>query len=257
MLNEIIEIAIGAGKKILEVYEDAYTIHEKEDRSPLTVADQLSHSHIQTELSNLFPTIPILSEEGASTPFNERKNWSSFWLVDPLDGTKEFIKKNGEFTVNIALIQENRPILGIVYAPVTDTLYYAEENQGAYKLISVSSSENRKQVKITTVSSGVKKVVISRSHLSEDTREYIDDLQRQEGKLEFTSIGSSLKFCLIAEGSAHYYPRLAPTMEWDTAAGQMIVEEAYGQVIEYETGTPLVYNKKVLTNPSFICSLKR
>ncbi|CAN7421878.1 3'(2'),5'-bisphosphate nucleotidase CysQ [Rossellomorea sp. LjRoot5] len=257
MLNDVIEIAIGAGKKVLEVYDDTYTIHAKADRSPLTIADQLSHSYIQAELSNLSPTIPILSEEGASIPFMERKDWSSFWLVDPLDGTKEFIKKNGEFTVNIALIQGNRPILGIVYAPVPDTLYYAEENQGAYKLISASSSEKRKQVKITTVSSGVKKVVISRSHLSEDTREYIDDLQRQEGRFEFTSIGSSLKFCLIAEGSAHYYPRLAPTMEWDTAAGQMIVEEAYGQVIEYETGNPLIYNKKVLTNPSFICSIKK
>lgn len=257
MLKEVIEIAIGAGKKILEVYDDAYTIHEKEDRSPLTIADQLSHSHIQTELSNLFPTIPILSEEGASTPFKERKNWSSFWLVDPLDGTKEFIKKNGEFTVNIALIEGNRPVIGIVYAPVPDTLYYAEGNKGAYKLMSARSSENRKQVKINTVSEGVKKVVISRSHLTEATREYIDDLQRKEGLLDFTSIGSSLKFCLIAEGSAHYYPRLAPTMEWDTAAGQMIVEEANGQVIEFETGNPLVYNKKFLTNPSFLCSLQR
>lgn len=257
MLKEVIEIAIGAGKKILEVYEDAYTIHEKEDRSPLTIADQLSHSHIQTELSNHFPTIPILSEEGASIPFKERKNWSSFWLVDPLDGTKEFIKKNGEFTVNIALIQGNRPVLGIIYAPVTDTLYYAEKNKGAYKLMTASSLEKRKQVKINTSSSGVKKIVISRSHLSDATQEYIEDLQRQEGKLEFTSIGSSLKFCLIADGSAHYYPRLAPTMEWDTAAGQVIVEEANGQVIEYENGDPLVYNKKVLTNPSFICSPNR
>ncbi|WP_034760022.1 3'(2'),5'-bisphosphate nucleotidase CysQ [Rossellomorea vietnamensis] len=257
MLKEVIEIAIGAGKKILEVYEDAYTIHEKEDRSPLTIADQLSHSHIQTELSNLFPTIPILSEEGASIPFKERKNWSSFWLVDPLDGTKEFIKKNGEFTVNIALIQGNRPVLGIIYAPVTDTLYYAEKNKGAYKLMTASSLEKRKQVKINTASSGVKKIVISRSHLSDATQDYIEDLQRQVGKLDFTSIGSSLKFCLIADGSAHYYPRLAPTMEWDTAAGQIIVEEANGQVSEFETGAHLVYNKKVLTNPSFICSLKR
>lgn len=257
MLKEVIEIAIGAGKKILGVYEDAYTILEKEDRSPLTIADQLSHSHIQTELSNLFPTIPILSEEGASIPFKERKNWPSFWLVDPLDGTKEFIKKNGEFTVNIALIQGNRPVFGIIYAPVTDTLYYAEKNKGAYKLMTASSLEKRKQEKINTTSSGVKKIVISRSHLSDATQEYIEDLQRQEGKLEFTSIGSSLKLCLIADGSAHYYPRLAPTMEWDTAAGQIIVEEANGQVIEFETGAPLVYNKKVLTNPSFICSLKR
>ncbi|QHE61378.1 3'(2'),5'-bisphosphate nucleotidase CysQ [Rossellomorea vietnamensis] len=257
MLKEVIEIAIRAGKKILEVYEDAYTIHEKEDRSPLTIADQLSHSHIQTELSNLFPTIPILSEEGASIPFKERKNWSSFWLVDPLDGTKEFIKKNGEFTVNIALIQGNRPVLGIIYAPVTDTLYYAEKNKGAYKLMTASSLEKRKQIKINTASSGVKKIVISRSHLSDATQDYIEDLQRQVGKLDFTSIGSSLKFCLIADGSAHYYPRLAPTMEWDTAAGQIIVEEANGQVSEFETGAHLVYNKKVLTNPSFICSLKR
>ncbi|MGG4169875.1 3'(2'),5'-bisphosphate nucleotidase CysQ [Rossellomorea vietnamensis] len=257
MLNEVIEIAIGAGKKVLEVYDDAYTIHEKEDRSPLTIADQLSHEHIKTELSKLFPTFPILSEEGASIPFKERKNWSSFWLVDPLDGTKEFIKKNGEFTVNIALIQGNRPVLGIIYAPVTDTLYYAEKNKGAYKLMTASSLEKRKQVKINTASSGVKKIVISRSHLSDATQEYIEDLQRQEGKLEFTSIGSSLKFCLIAEGEAHYYPRMAPTMEWDTAAGQIIVEEAGGLVINYDTGTPLFYNKKDLKNPSFLCGINK
>ncbi|MCR8848737.1 3'(2'),5'-bisphosphate nucleotidase CysQ [Rossellomorea sp. SC111] len=256
MLNDVIEIAIGAGKKVLEVYEAPYTIHEKADKSPLTIADQLSHEHIKTELSKLSPGIPLLSEEGASIPYNERKNWSSFWLVDPLDGTKEFINKNGEFTVNIALIQGNRPVLGIVYAPVTDTLYFADKNKGAYKVMAASSLEKRKQVKINTASSGVKRIVISRSHLSEATQEYIDDLQRREGKLEFTSIGSSLKFCLIADGSAHYYPRLAPTMEWDTAAGQVIVEEANGQVIEYETGNPLVYNKKDLTNPSFLCSIK-
>jgi 3'(2'), 5'-bisphosphate nucleotidase len=256
MLKDVIEIAIGAGKKILEVYDATYTIHEKADQSPLTIADQLSHEHIKTELSKLSPGIPILSEEGASIPYNERKNWSSFWLVDPLDGTKEFIKKNGEFTVNIALIQGKRPVLGVVYAPVTDTLYYAEKNKGAYKLLQASALVERKPLKITTSSSGVKIVVISRSHLSEATQEYIDDLQRQEGKFEFTSIGSSLKFCLIADGNAHYYPRLAPTMEWDTAAGQVIVEEANGKMIEYETGSPLVYNKKVLTNPSFLCSIK-
>jgi 3'(2'), 5'-bisphosphate nucleotidase len=254
MLNDVIEIAIQAGKKVLEVYDAAYTIHEKADQSPLTIADQLSHEHIQTELSKLTPAIPLLSEEGASIPFKERKTWSSFWLIDPMDGTKEFIKKNGEFTVNIALIQGNRPVLGVVYAPVLDILYYAEKNKGAYKHLQASSLEERKPTKITTSSSRVKKVVISRSHLSEATQDYIEDIQLQEGKLEFASIGSSLKFCMIAEGCAHYYPRLAPTMEWDTAAGQIIVEEANGQVIVYETGNPLVYNKKVLTNPSFVCS---
>ncbi|WP_230980776.1 3'(2'),5'-bisphosphate nucleotidase CysQ [Rossellomorea arthrocnemi] len=254
MLKDVIEIAIGAGKKVLEVYDKVYTIHEKEDMSPLTVADQIAHEHIQVELSKL-NSMPLLSEEGAKIPFTERKDWSSFWLIDPLDGTKEFIKKNGEFTINIALIKRGTPVLGVIYAPVLDTLYYAEKDKGAYKLSHAGSSLGRRTEKITTSPTGEKKVVISRSHLSEATQDYINDLQLQEGNLEFVSIGSSLKFCMIAEGCAHYYPRLDPTMEWDTAAGQIIVEEANGKVIVYDTGNPLVYNKECLTNPSFLCSM--
>jgi 3'(2'), 5'-bisphosphate nucleotidase len=254
-VKDIIEIAIQAGKRILEVYYDTYNIHQKADLSPLTLADQLSHEYIKTELCKLSKNIPILSEEGDTIPFKERKNWSSFWLIDPLDGTKEFIKKNDEFTVNIALIQGNRPVLGVIYAPALDILYYAEKNRGAFKILHAGTSADRKSTLIISSSSLRKKVLISRSHLSKATQEYIERLQVQEGKLEFASIGSSLKFCMIAEGSAHYYPRLAPTMEWDTAAGQIIVEEANGQVVEYETGNPLVYNKEILTNPSFLCSI--
>ncbi len=255
MLKDVIEIAIHAGQKIMEVYDEIYTVHQKADQSPLTLADQMSHEYIQTELNLLPLKVPLLSEEGAHIPFDVRKNWSTFWLIDPLDGTKEFIKKNGDFTVNIALIQGNRPVLGVIYAPARDTLYFAEKNKGASKLLHASSYTKRKKIKITSSSSKIKKVVVSRSHLSEATQDYLEHLQQQEGKLEYSSIGSSLKFCLVAEGAAHYYPRLAPTMEWDTAAGQIIVEEANGQVIEYESGNPLVYNKKVLTNPSFICSI--
>ncbi|UTE75477.1 3'(2'),5'-bisphosphate nucleotidase CysQ [Rossellomorea sp. KS-H15a] len=255
MLNEVIEIAIGAGKKVLEVYDDAYAIHEKEDRSPLTIADQLSHEHIKTELSNLFPTIPILSEEGASIPFKERKNWSSFWLVDPLDGTKEFIKKNGEFTVNIALIQENRPVLGIVYAPALDILYYAKENDGAFKQIE-ASKHTMSPMRLYVDRCSIQKIaVVSRSHMSKETEVLLKDLEQKEGRLEFISIGSSLKFCLLAEGAAHYYPRLAPTMEWDTGAGHCIAVESGCQIVDYQRSEPLTYNKENLLNPWFICSV--
>lgn len=253
MINDIINIAIEAGKKVMGIYNSPYTIHEKSDQSPLTIADQLSHEYIQTELMKLDVTFPILSEEGAHIPYTERKNWSSFWLIDPLDGTKEFIKKNGEFTINIALIQGQQPVLGVIYAPSLDTLYYAEKTKGAYKLLQASSSTVR-PIKIPETFSSEKKVIISRSHLSDATRDYLEALQQHEGKLAFTSIGSSLKFCLIAEGSAQFYPRLAPTMEWDTAAGQIIVEEAKGQVLVSDTGQPLVYNKEILTNPFFICT---
>ncbi|TMU87697.1 3'(2'),5'-bisphosphate nucleotidase CysQ [Bacillus sp. BHET2] len=256
MLRDVIEIAIQAGQKIMEVYDEIYTVHQKADQSPLTLADQLSHEYIQTKLNLLQLKLPLLSEEGAHIPFKVRKNWSTFWLIDPLDGTKEFIKKNGDFTVNIALIQGNRPVLGVIYAPAHDILYSAEKNKGAFKLLHASSNTKRKKIKITSSSSKIKKVVISRSHLSEATKNYLENLHQQEGKLEYSSIGSSLKFCLVAEGAAHYYPRLAPTMEWDTAAGQIIVEEAHGQVVVYDTGKPLEYNKENLTNPSFLCTIR-
>lgn len=255
MMKDIIEIAIQAGMRILEVYNDTYNIYQKADLSPLTLADQLSHEYIKSELCKLSAVIPVLSEEGDTIPFEERKNWSTFWMIDPLDGTKEFIKKNDEFTVNIALIKESRPVMGVIYAPALDILYFAEKNKGAFKIMCGGTSGDRKSTLINSSSSFGKKVLISKSHLSKATLDYVDLLQGKEGEIEFASIGSSLKFCMIAEGSAQYYPRLAPTMEWDTAAGQIIVEEANGQVLEYETGKPLVYNKEILINPSFICSI--
>ncbi|BCB03451.1 3'(2'),5'-bisphosphate nucleotidase CysQ [Bacillus sp. KH172YL63] len=255
MLNEVIEIAIGAGQKIMGVYNQKYKIEQKADLSPLTVADQLSHEWIQGSLAQLPEKMPILSEEGSDVPYGERRCWKTFWMVDPLDGTKEFIKRNGEFTVNIALISENRPVLGVIYAPALDMVYCAEKGKGAYKIHHASSPLKKKMVKIATSSPEVKKVILSRSHLNDATSAYVASLQQKGLKLQYESIGSSLKFCQVAEGTAHYYPRYAPTMEWDTAAGQIIVEEANGQVLVKHTGMPLQYNKENLTNPAFLCTI--
>jgi 3'(2'), 5'-bisphosphate nucleotidase len=255
MIKKIIEIAITAGDCIMDIYKRDFQVDFKEDASPLTIADQLSHTCIQNELSKIPTQFPILSEEGAAIPYSERSAWETFWIVDPLDGTKEFIKKNDEFTVNIALIHKGTPVLGVIYAPALDILYYAEEKKGAYKLLNAKKTNGQqpKRLNVNTQAK-MKKVVISRSHLTEETKEYVKDLVINEGKLDYISIGSSMKFCLIAEGAAHYYPRLSPTMEWDTAAGQVIVEEAGGKVMNFTNFNPLSYNKESLVNPSFICS---
>ncbi|MBW3113786.1 MULTISPECIES: 3'(2'),5'-bisphosphate nucleotidase CysQ [Bacillaceae] len=249
MLDQVKKIAIIAGKEIMSIYKKDFKIDFKKDDSPLTTADQLSHHLIIKELTDCWANIPILSEEGASIPYHERSGWETFWLVDPLDGTKEFIKKNNEFTVNIALIHNGAPVLGVIYAPALDTLYYAKKNVGAFKQIGANKPISLPNVSVTDH----KSVVTSRSHLSEETISYLNELKKKEGKLETITVGSSLKFCLIAEGAAHYYPRLAPTMEWDTAAGQIILEEAGGAVIVQNTGSKLMYNKYHLTNPSFTC----
>jgi 3'(2'), 5'-bisphosphate nucleotidase len=239
-IRTICQIAQEAGQKILEIYgQDNFQIESKEDNSPLTIADKVSHNLIKKRLSALYPKIPILSEEGRDISFDERRAWNRFWLVDPLDGTKEFIKRNGEFTVNIALIQNNHPVLGVIYAPVLQTLYWGAAGKGALK------QNDGQETEFISVSTSLNDSIIgvgSRSHASEEEVIYA----KRVGSDEKKSIGSSLKFCLVAEGSAHYYYRHGPTMEWDTAAGQAIVEAAGGIV------TGLSYNKKNLLNGSFL-----
>ena len=246
MVQDIITISQTAGKAILEVYDSDFSVEQKDDKSPLTLADKRSHEIIAGFLHARYP-YPVLSEEGKNIPFEERKDWECFWLVDPLDGTKEFIKRNGEFTVNIALIKRDRPVLGVIYQPVADLLYYAVQGEGSFKIEGGRGEKlplSRKKDNLT--------VAGSRSHGSKAFDDYVEVLRTKYGTCAFISAGSSLKFCLVAEGRADIYPRLAPTMEWDTAAGQMIVEEAGGLVLESKSRTPLRYNKESLLNPHFV-----
>ena len=239
----IIDAARDAGIKILEVYNsEDFGVEEKGDHSPLTKADQLAHETIVEKLKET--ELPILSEEGAKIPYEERKEWEYFWMVDPLDGTKEFIKKNGEFTVNIALIHNQKPILGVVYAPVLDKLYFGGEGIGAFK------SENmdpQVRLKIIENENGAKRIVASRSHLNEETKKY----NEQYKNAETVSMGSSLKFMLIADSEADIYPRFAPTMEWDTAAANAVLRGLNIEVINMDDNMPLRYNKENLLNPNF------
>ncbi|MFC0297001.1 3'(2'),5'-bisphosphate nucleotidase CysQ [Geobacillus jurassicus] len=259
-LVDLLKISLDAGKEILQVYENDFNVESKEDDSPLTLADKKSHETIVKGLSSLYPNIPVLSEEGKSIPYETRKEWNYFWLVDPLDGTKEFIKKNGEFTVNIALIEAGKPVVGVIYAPVLDTAYFAKKSVGSFKLANASTVEIQDDVELVNASVRLpletKKekisVVASRSHLSPETEEYIHQIKEKYGEVDITSAGSSLKFCLVAEGKADVYPRFAPTMEWDTAAGQAIVEQAGGLVFNTKTSEDLTYNKENLLNPWFI-----
>lgn len=245
-IRDIIGIAKEAGERILEVYRTSFTIKNKIDNSPLTTADYLSHEIISKRLKNIYPAIPVLSEEGKGISYEVRKNWQYFWLIDPLDGTKEFIKRNGEFTVNIALINRHKPVLGVIYAPAKNILYFAKRGKGAFKLVADGNTQN---IRLNGKSDdkGLR-AVVSRSHSNQELEEYLNKLNIKER----ISTGSSLKFCLVAEGKADIYPRIGTTMEWDTAAGQIIVEEAGGKVVEFATGNPLTYNKKSLKNPSFI-----
>ncbi len=257
-----------AGQAILEVYDSDFAVEQKDDKSPLTLADKKSNEIItevleQTKTVNNI-TVPILSEEGREIPYDERKKWEYFWLVDPLDGTKEFIKRNGEFTVNIALIHGNKPVLGIIYVPVKDIFYFAAINFGAYMLGSSESITDElsvrelmaksKKLPLTNSNNSQLTIVGSRSHTSEELTAFVDKLKNKHGNVEFLSSGSSLKLCLVAEGKADVYPRFGPTMEWDTAAGQAIVEQAEGRVMDMLTNEPLSYNKNNLLNPFFIVS---
>ncbi|MGD9233288.1 MAG: 3'(2'),5'-bisphosphate nucleotidase CysQ [Desulfobacterales bacterium] len=266
-----------AGLAILDVYKQEFDVSYKEDRSPLTLADQRSHDIIVDHLTDPSKkSLPILSEEGKDIPFEQRRAWEYFWLIDPLDGTKEFIKRNGEFTVNIALIYQHRPVLGVIYAPVNNIFYFASEGLGAFrlkndkafKLLEGKASEIERDSVLkeilkqsdrlpyydTPLDAHDTKIVIvgSRSHPSKDFEAFVKTMKNQHEKVDVISSGSSLKLCLVAEGRADIYPRLGPTMEWDTAAGQAIVEQANGSVLNYETGEPLQYNKKNLLNSWFI-----
>jgi len=249
-IEKILTIAKQAGKATLEIYNREFSVEEKEDRSPVTEADKKSNEIIIAALTNLYPEIPFISEETRQTPYSERKNWKYYWLIDPLDGTKEFIKKNGEFTINIALIENQIPILGVIYVPVKDIFYYAERGKGSYKIEKGASPQ---QIKASRQISKDKLTVVgSRSHGSETLNAFIEERKYEYNEVELISSGSSLKFCLVAEGKADIYPRTGPTHEWDTAAGHAIVLESGKSVYEFETGEPLLYNKENLLNSWFI-----
>lgn len=251
-IQKIVRIAQTAGAAILEVYNQDFSIEKKEDNSPLTMADKRSNDIIITELKKLYPEIPVISEESRQVPFATRKDWKTVWLVDPLDGTKEFINKNGEFTVNIALIERGEPVLGVVHIPVTNETYYASKGCGCHK---ISQSGNTAKLSVTREHYSKKtkiKVVASRSHLTDEVKEFVENLKRQGKEVDFISSGSSLKFCLVAEGSADVYPRFGPTMEWDTAAAHAVATEAGLKVLNAQSREPLIYNKENLLNPWFV-----
>ena len=252
--------AFEAGKKIIEVYNTSFNVENKTDNSPLTLADQNAHLKIVEFLEKT--TIPILSEEGKHTDYSTRKEWNRLWIVDPLDGTKEFVKRNGEFTVNIALIENQKPVLGVIYAPVLGWLYIASKEEGAYKIenvgVEMGTLPALKELLITGMklpknSAGNDYVIVaSRSHLSPETSDFIESKKKNHKKVITKSMGSSLKLCLVAEGEADIYPRFAPTMEWDTAAGQAIVECAGKTVMDYKTKQPVLYNRENLLNNWFV-----
>ncbi|SHJ99643.1 3'(2'), 5'-bisphosphate nucleotidase [Reichenbachiella agariperforans] len=255
-LNQLLEVAKVAAKdaavEILKIYEtEDFSVEAKSDDSPLTKADKASHLAILAHLEKT--GLPILSEEGRAISYSERKDWGYFWMIDPLDGTKEFIKRNGEFTVNIALIHQGQSILGVVQVPVKDELYFAIQGKGAFKELNNETTE-LKVNRINLQDSGLK-VVASRSHLSDETQVFMDGLNHPE----IVSMGSSLKLLAVAEGAADLYPRFAPTMEWDTAAAQAIVEAAGGVVTIKESVQSVLYNKEDLLNPHFLvsCTIKR
>ncbi len=249
LLLKVCNIAIQAGEEILKYYNDDIEVTHKDDSSPLTKADLASNKIILNALHELDRTIPILSEESL-VEWNQRKNWTTYWLVDPLDGTKEFIKKNGEFTVNIALIENNKSILGVIYTPVKSDLYFAKKNYGSFKINSSSKLIDLKEAKKIFVSnqSSIKKIIGSRSHSNQDFDSWVN---KNFPNPEIVQAGSSLKFCLIAEGVADIYPRFGPTSEWDIAAGHIIVDEAGGRVSTFENNEINYNSKEDLLNPQF------
>jgi len=248
-MTELRAIAKEAGEKILEIYGDKdFKVDHKLDSSPLTQADTLANEIICAGLIRITPDIPIISEENKLVEYTVRKAYQRFWLVDPLDGTKEFVNRNGEFTVNIALIEAKRAVQSVVYVPVLDEMYYATKGTGAFML------KNGISTKLSCCpyhnEERYLQIICSRSHLNEETSAFVANYPDHQKIAK----GSSLKFLILAAGNAHIYPRLAPTMEWDTAAAQIILEEAGGSVIDWETKRPLEYNKTSLRNPHFVAS---
>jgi len=248
-IQDIVTIAKEAGKAIMQVYKQDFEVEYKQDSSPLTLADKKANDIIEDGLNKLSVNLPILSEEGNDIPYEDRKHWEYFWLVDPLDGTKEFVKKNGEFTVNIALIYKDTPVLGVVYAPALDVCYWAKQDEGAFKdgkKLPLKAADQRNTYKI----------VASRSHMSDETQAFIEAIDTEKEK-ELISIGSSLKICLVAEGEADIYPRLGLTMEWDIGAANSVALEAGAQLNKYENGeySQQYYNKKNLLNQQFVVQI--
>ena len=268
LIDAAIAAAFAAGREILEVYGTGFSVEQKEDRSPLTEADERAHRAIVELLRGT--GIPVLSEEGRTLPVGERKGWERYWLVDPLDGTKEFIKRNGEFTVNIALMQRDggpispmgisAPIGAVLYVPVNDTLYFAWQGGGAYRLDKAVTRGGTSTLELAPLAQRLPVVsdrnaytiVASRSHSTPDTEAFIQRMKDMHGEVALTSMGSALKICLVAEGAADVYPRYAPTMEWDTAAGHAICLEAGKDIIDITTNGPMRYNKDSLVNNWFI-----
>lgn len=260
-VTQLIDIAIHAtliaGEKIRNVYSSAdFQVQLKGDQTPVTKADHLAHIAILRLLEST--SLPVLSEEGIQFDYSNRKNWDLFWLVDPLDGTKEFIKRNDEFTVNIALIQKNRPIAGVIYAPVTGELYAAIPGIGAWKLFNPSDDCNFQTLQISGLKLPLELkldkyvIAVSRSHMNKETEEYIEGLRKKHGSIKLISKGSSLKMCMVAEGTANVYPKIGKTMEWDSAAGHAIVKASGKNIFLLDMKTELTYNKDDLLNPHFI-----
>jgi 3'(2'), 5'-bisphosphate nucleotidase len=246
-LNDIEAIALEAGHAIMEIYNRDFSIEYKDDKSPLTEADLASNEVIIKALEKY--NLPIMSEEGKEIPYEERKDWEYYWCIDPIDGTKEFIKKNGEFTVNIALIHNKTPILGVVYAPSLKDMYKAKKGEGAFK------NNQKLPLKVNDSPEKSLKVVASKSHLSEETQAFIDVLANSTESIKQVSKGSSLKLVMVAEGSADIYPRLAPTMEWDTAAADAIVRESGKMTYQFANKEAVIYNKVDLLNPWFVVKI--
>ena len=269
-LLKAIQASIEAGQVILDVYHSDFSVEYKTDSSPLTLADKRSHEVIVKHLSEF--DIPILSEEGKNIPYDERKTWNQLWIVDPLDGTKEFVKRNGEFTVNVALVEDHQPVLGVIFVPDKKVLFFAASGLGAFKLekelptelFESNQSHAKPEDRLNEILELTERlpanhselplytIVGSRSHQTPELQAYIEEKRREYGKVEFIAAGSSQKFCVVAEGQADIYPRLGPTMEWDTAAGQAIAENAGATVVRSDNQEPLVYNKEDLYNPFFI-----
>lgn len=291
LLLTALSAASQAGEEILKIYNSDmdFSVEAKADSSPLTIADKKSHEIICAILDNTViesnsSPVPILSEEGKTIPYEERSKWDMFWMIDPLDGTKEFIKRNDEFTVNIALINQNRPVLGVVYVPVPGVCYFAAEGLGAFMTVrseTVKGEEKKDKTKwllralsemdlqellskskrlpiinnnpsLLTSHSSPYIIIASRSHMNKETEDFIEKLKAEHGEIELLSAGSSLKLCYVAEGRAHIYPRLGPTMEWDTAAAHAVVRGAGKTVKVFDSEAELSYNKENLLNPWFV-----
>ena len=274
-LATAVRAALPAADAIMRIYEEGgWDVEEKADKSPLTRADREAHEVIVEVLERESPDVPILSEEGAHLPFETRRGWQRLWVVDPLDGTKEFLSRNGEFTVNIALVEDGTPVLGVVAVPALDTWYVAAAGGGAFRvsrdeldqaatagdpLGSLAARTTR--LEAGSANGAAARVVASRSHLNAETEAFVEKLRARHGEVELVQAGSAVKLCRVAEGAADYYPRLAPTMEWDTAAGDAVVREAGGRVLEAAAdgrsdGAPLLYNKEDLHNPYFVAVAK-